>query len=249
MSSKSGGRDAPIVVGLIPARGGSTGITRKNLRLVAGRPLLWHTIQAALGARNLTRVFVSTEDEEIARYAQSLGVSVLQHPSVLSTDDSPTFPVIKWDLGELRRLGIEPAYCAVLRATTPLRSSDDINASIDLLTQHRSADSVVSVCEAVGVHPVRLKRIVEDGMLKDAFENEGSYPRRRQEFERLYMRNGGIYLCEASVIDAGGLWGSHCLAYVMPQERSLNINTDFELQLAELLIKDMTNSSSPQDRE
>jgi CMP-N-acetylneuraminic acid synthetase len=86
------------------------------------------------------------------------------------------------------------------------------------------------------MHPLRLKRIDADGWVNDAFDAEGMYPKRRQELELLYVRNGGIYLAKVEVIDAGGLWGSKCLAYVMSEERSVNINTDFDLRIAELLI-------------
>jgi hypothetical protein len=88
----------------------------------------------------------------------------------------------------------------------------------------------------VPVIPIRLKRVLPDGRLVDGFEPEGLFPRCRQELEALYLRNGAIYAARPHVIDAGGLWGHYCLAYVMPEERSININTEFQLRVAELLI-------------
>ncbi|MBL8798036.1 MAG: hypothetical protein JNM56_29330 [Planctomycetia bacterium] len=95
----------------------------------------------------------------------------------------------------------------------------------------------MSVEAAVGIHPVRLKRILVDGALKDAFEAEGHSPRRRQDLEPLFRRNGAIYVARAAVTERQGLWGDDCLAYVMPEERSININTEFQFRVAEWAIQ------------
>lgn len=236
----------PVVAAIIPARGGSQGIPRKNLRSLAGKPLLWHTIQSAWDATTLSFTVVSTDDDEIASYAQSLGVEVVRHPPELSTDAAPTYGVIRWDIGELERTGRYPDICVVLRATSPQRVGSDIDAAVTLLLENEEADSVISVGLAVGIHPVRLKRVLRDGSLVDAFEPEGRCPRRRQEFEPLYLRNGAIYATRSSVIADGGLWGSHCLAYVMPEERSVNINTAFQFRIAELLALDGNHEAEGQ---
>jgi CMP-N,N'-diacetyllegionaminic acid synthase len=225
------------VIAIIPVRAGSKGVANKNMRLAAGRPLLWYAVSAARAARVIHRTFVSTEDAELAAYAQSLGADVILHPADLSGEDSPTYPVIAWDLQHLHGQGVAPSVVAVLRATSPLRTSADINESVSLLQRSPNADSVVSVTEAVGVHPIRLKRILDDGRIVDAFEPEGTFPRRRQELERLFLRNGAVYAARSTVIEAGGLWGSHCLPYVMPEERSLNINTECQLLVADLLLR------------
>ncbi len=227
-----------VVAAIIPVRGGSKGVPGKNLRPLAGKPLLWYTIQAAFNARTLTQTVVTTEDDGIARYAEALGVKVLRHPTELSTDSSPTYPAVRWALLQLQQLGTSVDICVVLRATTPLRSAKDIDNAIHLLLQQQEADSVVSVRPAIGIHPIRLKRVVENGQLIDAFESEGNAPRRRQDLETLYLRNGGIYAAKASVVETQGLWGSCCLAYIMPEERSININTEYDFKTAELLIED-----------
>jgi CMP-N-acetylneuraminic acid synthetase len=156
--------------------------------------------------------------------------------------------VIQRALLEVRKLGHYPDICVVLRATSPLRTNNDIDAAVRLLIENKAADSVVSVGPAVGVHPVRLKRILPDGRLEDAFEGEGMFPKRRQDFEPLYLRNGAIYAAKTSVIEGGGLWGKHCLAYVMPEERSVNINTDFQFKVAELVMLDRLNNEASPDR-
>lgn len=226
-----------LVVAIIPARGGSKGLPGKNLRLLAGKPLLWHTVECARQSKEVDRVVVSTEDDQIADFAASLNVEVFRHPEALSSDDSSTVGVIVWDMEQFKHSGLEPELCAVLRATTPLRLPVDIDNCIQLLRENKYADSVVSVVEAVGIHPIRLKRILGDGRLVDGFEPEGNSPKRRQELETLYLRNGGIYAAKPEVIASGGLWGSHCLAYVMPEDRSVNINTEYDFSVAELLLR------------
>ena len=89
-----------------------------------------------------------------------------------------------------------------------------------------------------GTHPARLKRILPDGRIENAFKGEERRPTRRQEFEQFFVRNGGIYAARRNVITANSLWGENCVAYVMPPERGVNINTDFEFHIAELLMKE-----------
>lgn len=225
-------------VAIIPARGGSTGVPRKNLRPLAGKPLLWYIVQAAKGAELIDLVVVSTEDEEIANFANTLGVEVFRHPVYLSTDRSPSFGVVEWALSELNRRSSNPEICVLLRATSPFCQPIDIDAALRLLCSNDKFDSVVSVSLAVGIHPMKLKRLSAHGELRDAFEPEGSTPIRRQELEPLYQRNAAIYASRSEIIRSGKLWGSNCLAYVMPEERSLNINTEFQFKVANLLMEE-----------
>lgn len=227
-----------MMVAVIPVRGGSRGLPGKNMRNLCGKPLLWHTVRAAQAASSVNEVVVSTDDLGIARYASSLGATVLLHPEELSGDTSPTYPVIRRAVEVLEQEGRSIDYVITLRATTPLRSSFDINSAMkQLILNGDRANSVVSVRQVVGVHPIRLKRVSSDGYLEDAFDCEGYYPVRRQSFETLYLRNGGIYGARREVIRDFGLWGMRCLAYVMPDERSVNINTEFDFIVAEAILK------------
>lgn len=232
---KASGR-API--GLVPARGGSKGLNNKNLRLIAGQPLIWHTVRAAVGARSLSHVFVSTDDEEIAAYCRSLDVEVIVHPASLSFDDVPTVGVIEWNARRLSR----DADLVVLRATSPLRVADDIDDAVALFQTSPEADSLVSVYHIEGVHPMKLKRITNEGYLVDAYHREGHFPVQRQRLEPLYLRNGAIYILPSSLARQGKLWGDRCLAFAMPQARSININSEYDLRVAELLLTNPTDS-------
>jgi CMP-N-acetylneuraminic acid synthetase len=224
------------ILAIIPARGGSKGLARKNLRLLAGKPLLSYTIETAQQAPILSHVLVSTEDEEIAQYARSFDIKVYRHPEMLSTDQTPSFHVVKWALNEFRRIECDPAIVVVLKATSPLRSVNDINNAVQMLLADRSADSVVSVVKTQGTHPSRLRRIVDGKWLSDAFESEGCYPKIRQEHGSLYSRNGAIYVSLPTLIDNDCLWSNRCLPYVMPEARSVNINSEFDLRIAEFIL-------------
>jgi len=238
----------PKTVAIIPARGGSRGVPRKNLRSLAGKPLLWYIVQAAKGAELIDLVVVSTEDAEIADFANTLGVRVLRHPACLSTDTSPSFGVVQWALSHLNARGINPAICVLLRATSPFCQSFDIDTALRLLDSNERFDSIVSVNLVVGIHPVKLKRLSPDGTLRDAFEPEGSTPTRRQELDPLYQRNAAIYASRSEIIRSGKLWGPNCLGYVMPEERSININTEFQFGVASLLMREVLQNTTPSSK-
>src|ERR687888_2652879 len=136
------------VLALIPARGGSKGIPRKNLATLAGRPLLAWTIDAALGSRAVTRTVVSTEDDEIAEAARSLGAEVLTRPPELADDDTPMQPVIAHALGELGA----PDVLVLLQPTSPLRRAEHVDEAVELLVA-TGADSLLSVVEGPPPHP------------------------------------------------------------------------------------------------
>ena len=229
-------------VAIIPTRGGSSGLPGKNIRPLMGRALISYTIEAALDTSELTSVFVSTDDDDIERVARQEGAKVIRHPPELSGPTSPTAPVIAWDLEYLESLGLTPETVVVLRATTPLRTADDIRGGLALLYANPAADSVVSVA-AANTHPARLKKIDSDFRLHNAFPGEKLRPLRRQEFETLYVRNGGMYISKRDVITPDAMWGNYCLGYQMPPERSININTDYDFLVAQLMMQHNRNCS------
>ena len=158
--------EQPRVLAVIPARGGSKGIPRKNIIPIHGKPLLAYSIEPALKAATLTRVIVSTEDEEIAQVAREWGADVpFMRPSELATDRAKSLPVVQH---AIRTLEVEEGqpYDAVvmLQPTTPLRTSEDIDRGVRMLFE-TGADSVVTVVEVGGHHPFRMKRLLDDGRL------------------------------------------------------------------------------------
>jgi len=216
------------VVGLIPARGGSKGIPRKNLAPAAGKPLLAWTVEAALESRRITRTVVSTDSEEIAEVARSFGAEVLERPAELAADDTPMLDVILHALGEIGRCDA----LVLLQPTSPLRRAEHIDNAVDLLLQS-GADSVVSVVEVPhAFRPTSLMQLA-DGRLAPL---DPDAPLLRQRKVPLYARNGPAVLALRPEGLAHGLYAGDCRAYVMNARDSLDVDGPFELELADLLL-------------
>ena len=227
-----------IVVGLITARGGSKGIPRKNVKLLAGKPLIAWTIEAALQSRSLSRVIVSTDDEEIAHVARQWGAEVpFMRPAELAQDYSPHMSVVTHAIRWLdAEQAAQPEYIMLLQPTTPLRNVHDIDLAVALAVE-KEADAVVSV-SSIQDHPYLSKTITEEGNLLDFLPKPEGYLA-RQSFPPVYSLNGAIYLARRELLLEKETWyTSQTLAYVMPPERSLDIDTPWDLYLANLILKD-----------
>jgi CMP-N,N'-diacetyllegionaminic acid synthase len=212
-----------MVLGLIPARGGSKGIPRKNLSPVAGKPLLGWTVDAARTARELTRVVVSTDDDEIAETA---GVEVLRRPAALAADETPMAPVIRHAIGEL-----SPDIVVLLQPTSPLRRGEHVDAAVRLLLG-TDADSVVSVVEVPHAYrPESLVDVVDGRVLARGVATT------RQEKSVVYARNGPAVLALRADRFGDELYGGDCRAYVMEERDSLDVDTPFDLELADLILR------------
>lgn len=217
------------VLGLVPARGGSKSIPRKNLVELGGVPLIQWTIQAALGS-NLKRVVVSTDDDEIAEISQNLGAEVpFKRPAELSSDQTLSIDVVLHALDVL-----EEDFDAVmmLQPTSPFRTSIDIESAIKIIND---ASSVISVVPVEGTHPARMK-FVEDGVLIDPAFAETIENMPRQELRPMYIRNGAIYLTRIADLRHRTFKGALSRALIMPKERSINIDTSFDLALARVAL-------------
>lgn len=223
-------------LGIIPARGGSKGVPRKNVKDLGGIPLIAYTIRTALES-NLTKVIVSTDDEEIANIAQKFGAEVpFLRPQYLSDDISKSIDVAKHGLLEIEKIN-RKSYDAVmyLQPTTPFRNIEDINSSIILLNSNSKADSVISVVDVEGHHPARMKYI-ENGLLIDPEFCEKSENQNRQELRPMFIRNGAIYLTKRETILQGSFKGKVCLANIMPPNRSVNIDNEEDFEYAKWII-------------
>ena len=218
------------VLGLIPARGGSKGVPGKNLRRIAGVTLVGWTVRSAL-ASSLDRLVVSTDSREIADEASRVGADVpFIRPSELAQDSSLTIDVVKHALRELKD---DWDAVMILQPTSPFRSALDINTCVEMLAES-DADSVISVTPVGDHHPARMK-FIENGFLIDPPFSEDVEGRPRQTLRSLFLRNGAIYLTRAEVLNRGSIKGARSMAYVMPDERSVNIDTEFDLKVAEAI--------------
>jgi CMP-N,N'-diacetyllegionaminic acid synthase len=231
------------VLGVIPARGGSRGIPTKNLAPLCGRPLLAYTADAVNESKKLTRTIVSTDDGRIAECGRSLGLEVpFIRPSTLAADDAPMLPVLQHAIRAMREHGFETDIVVLLQPTSPLRRGQHIDAAIDWLQRVRG-DSVVSVVEVPHqFNPVSVMR-VDEGLLKPFLETPA--PTRRQDKPRLYARNGPAVLAvHARVIEGGSLYGDQSWPLIMTPEESLDIDTLWDLRLAETVLAARSNANS-----
>jgi CMP-N,N'-diacetyllegionaminic acid synthase len=214
------------VVGLIPARGGSKGIRRKNLALLGGKPLIAWTIDAALGSAAVSDVVVTTDDPEIARVATETGVRVLERPEELAQDETPMRPVIEHALSEL-----DCDVLVLLQPTSPLRGAIHIDESVDLLLSS-GADAVISVVEVPHrFAPTSLMAVDGDRVipLQPA-------PATRQGKPKVYARNGPAILALLTDRIGDDLYGGVCRPYVMDAADSVDVDEPFDLELAEFLL-------------
>jgi CMP-N-acetylneuraminic acid synthetase len=228
------------ILAVIPARGGSKGLPRKNIRPICGTPLIAYSIETALAARHLFhRVIVSTDDEEIASVARRYGAEVpFLRPAELGGDEVPMVPVLRHALQFIEQQdGIRLDWVCLLQPTDPFRTVEDIEAAIALARQG-DCDSVISVVQVFSVHPILMKRI-ENGRLKHYCieEKEGT---RRQDFQPpAYMRNGAIYLTRRDVLmEHDSVWGEIIRPYIMPEERSVGVDSELDLKLVEILMEE-----------
>jgi len=226
------------VLGVIPARGGSKAIPRKNLTLLAGKPLLAYTCELAREAKTLTRIILSTDDEAIAAYGRRLHVEVpFLRPKALAADETPMLDVLEHAVKTLREQeGYQADIVVLLQPTSPLRKGEDIDRAVRLLKRHR-ADSVVSVVEVPHqFNPVSLLKVQSGSLVP--FLN-GPLVLRRQDKPALYARNGPAVLAvwRRVLEEQRSLYGDVCLPFVMPPERSVDIDTPFDLALAEFLLR------------
>ena len=224
------------ILGLIPARGGSKSIPHKNIVPLAGRPLLAYTCDAALASKRLTRVILSTDDPSIAQVGKECGVEVpFMRPSELAEDDTPALSVIQHVLQVLMETeSYRPDAVVLLQPTSPLRRPEHIDAAVDVL-ESAGADSVVSVVEVPHqFSPVSVMRI-ENGKLVPVLD--GPLISRRQDKPQVFARNGpAVLVMRLATIEKGSLYGEDCRPLLMDAEDSLDIDSPFDLLIAETIL-------------
>lgn len=221
-----------MTLALVPARGGSKGVPRKNIRELAGKPLIAWTIEAALAVPAIERVVVSTDDEEIAEVARCCGAQVpFMRPAELAGDEVPGIAPVLHAIENL------PAHdsLVLLQPTSPLRTAAHIEALLDF-AREKQARSVVSVCE-VGDHPAWMYRRDAAGALHPY--DTAADVTRRQDLAALHTLNGAMYwITTERLRETGTLISNDTLGFVMDQPSSVDIDTLFDWRVAEMLLAD-----------
>lgn len=224
------------MIAIIPARGGSKGLPGKNIKLLNGLPLIAHSILAAKNSKHINKVVISTDSEEIAEICKKYGAEVpFLRPAELATDTALAIDNYIYTIEELQKLyKKEISEIVVLQPTSPLRTTEDIDNSIEIYLKN-NADSVISMVEMVHP-PIWAKKITDKGTIVEYFKNENGF-KNRQDIEKAYIPNGAIFILKYSLIkNKYSYYSENTHPYIMPLNRSADIDTQFDFDLAEFLI-------------
>ncbi len=230
------------IAAIIPARGGSKGVPGKNIKLLAGKPLIGWTIEAAKHAPSLTRVIVNTDDDAIAEVARAFGAEIFKRPPELGEDLSDDLSVFKHHMSVLRERGELPDIVVDLRATAPLRGTGRIEEGIALLIQKgTTVDSVRAVSKAAK-HPFKMWNLEGDILTpflsREFTHMKEPYNAPRQALPAVYQNNGAMNaLWSRTVLEKDSMTGEKIAGYCMEDWESINIDTEIDFLIAEEFIK------------
>lgn len=224
------------ILGVIPARSGSKGVPNKNIKMLAGKPLMCWTIDAALKSGIFSDIIVSTDSEKYAKIAKESGACVpFLRPKELASDQSSTMDVIRHLIAKLLESGKSYEYLAILQPTSPLRKADDIQKSLYELQQKR-ATSIISVCETEH-SPFWMNTLPDDHLMENFLRPENNNVP-RQKLNKWYRLNGAIYISKVDVLlKNGSFYGPQSYAFIMSQGSSIDIDSELDFEIADFLLK------------
>jgi CMP-N,N'-diacetyllegionaminic acid synthase len=224
--------DNKSFLAIIPARGGSKRLPRKNLMKLLDKPLIAWTIQAGRNSTYIDKVIVTSDDEEILSVAGKYGVEIIKRPSVLATDSASTFDAVKHVIDNF----IKYDYVVLLQPTSPLRNEKHIDEAIGILIS-KKADAVISVCETEH-SPLWCNILPENGSMENFLIDENKN-KRGQDLDRYYRLNGAIYICstERLLCERSFFINDNIYAYLMDNEDSVDIDNLIDFKLAEFLLQ------------
>ncbi|MCF8095437.1 MAG: acylneuraminate cytidylyltransferase family protein [Desulfobacteraceae bacterium] len=223
------------IIAVVPARSGSKGLPNKNLMKLKGKSLVQRAVEAGLGSRHIEKVLISTDDPQIAEEAVEKGAwCPFLRPKELAADDSPAVETYIHIINKLKE-GFDISFDAlcILQPTSPLRQVRDVDAAIKLFFE-KNADSVVSYCKAA--HPLQWHRYVDANLvLREVFND----PRvkNRQEYSDTYLPNGAVFVFRPGIILKRLYYTENSYAYLMPKERSIDIDDWSDFKCAEALVE------------
>lgn len=225
----------------ICARGGSVGVPRKNIRTLHGKPLIAHTIEQALACHLIDEVYVSTDDDQIAEVARQYGAIVpFKRPSELATSSAGKLPVIQHLVEHLLKNGVDVTRVVDLDPTSPLRSIGDIEAAVEMLDDE--TDVVITAYSSDKNPYFNMVERKPDGLVRLVKPLEEGVTS-RQAAPRVYSMNASIYVWHVNTLDKG-LWSGHTKLYEMPRERSIDIDSEIDFQLVNILMQQAKEKSN-----
>lgn len=228
------------ILGVILARGGSKGVPRKNVRNLAGRPLIQHIFDTAKKSKYITKLILSTEDEEIAGIGRSIGLEVpFMRPAELATDSATGISVIRHAMNSMDSTGFRADAVYSIQPTNPFTSIETIDGVIKLWIDS-GCDSVTTVAEVMCGHPYITKRLKEDSVIENFCTiSPGTSMHARQAREKAYYLTGALYLRSRSLIETENMdshyLGNDSRAVVVDEVEAIDINTPLDFELAEWL--------------
>lgn len=227
------------ILAIIPARGGSKGVLRKNIKLLSGKPLIEWTIEAAKNSKYVDRIVVSTEDEEIRNIAIDHGAEIpFLRPKELAKDDTPSVEAILFTVKKLTEDEKKKYdFILVLQPTSPLRNGKHIDEAVEsLMESQEKFNCLISVTELE--HPVYWNRTVNmNKELKNFIEYDKNVNYRRQDFKKIYRLNGAIYLIQIdTLIKYRNFETKNTMAYIMDRKCSIDIDSIDDIELAEYYL-------------
>ena len=219
------------ILGIIPARGGSKGIPKKNIIPIAGKPLLVWTIEAAKKSRIIDRIVVSSDSDEILSVAKSHGVIGLKRPADLATDDAPPEKTVLHAVRECRSQKYVSDFIVYLQPTSPLRTAEHINRAFELL-RNKNANALISVSQADSKF-LKAFFLTKNGYLKSI--SKRAFPfMNRQELPAVYLPNGAIYILRTrDFLKYRKFWIKNTLPFIMSPEESIDLDTLEDIPLVE----------------
>ena len=225
------------VLGLLPARGGSKGIPEKNIKPLLGKPLIAWAATALAKAGEVEHKICSTDDRRIADVAVTCGLEVpWLRPAELGCDDTLVVDVIAHALNAMRAdTGVTYSHVALVQATSPTVTSHDIDSAIRLALE-KDADTVITGCSAQQRHPAMMYTMAEDGSINWLLE-ERQRMARRQDLPSIFVRTGLVYVIKADIVmNRRSIYGDHVVSLVVPEERAITIDEEFDFRLAEFML-------------
>lgn len=223
-----------INVAFIPARKNSKGVPGKNVRPLGGKPLIQWTIEQASDSGCFHKVVVTSDDPVVKRIAEDNECVYIERPPHLATDDSKMVSGLIDALNKFENQFCAVDNCVLLQPTAPFKSVADIRGAVRLFSSSEK-DALMSVCKVDDCHPARMYQIDENNMTSPI--NADQEERRRQELDPVYLRNGAIYCVKASRLrSVKKIIFSQSLAFIMPRDRSLNIDDEYDFFLAEQIM-------------
>ena len=216
---------------IIPARGGSKRLPRKNVLDLNGKPLIGWSIEAALKSEYIDKVVVTSDDDEILAISKKYGADTINRPDELASDTATTFDAIKHTVDNYETYD----YVVLLQATSPLRDEKHIDEAIELL-EAKNADAVVSVCEMD--HSPLWSNTLDETLSMKGFLKDEVLNKRSQDLEKYYRLNGAIYICKTDKLleEKSFFLKDNIFAYAMDRKSSIDIDEEIDFKIAQVLL-------------